>query len=257
MARSACATAPTRRRFRYGSRHDEPALRAAEFHGHGVIANRRRHRQSKMFGVLARDPGSRPPDALPLLVTSATCGSTTCASPTSPTGRSQGLNFEVPAGKTVAIVVPRARESRRSRGCCFGSYVTSGKILIDGQDIGIHAGSLRASIGMVPQTPCVQRHHPLQTSATAAGRQRREVEAAAQLARIDSFIRTSPKGYETQSASAAKTVRRREARVAIARTVLKGPPILVLDERPRRSTAIPSTKSRRRWSASRATAPRW
>ncbi|MEA2820793.1 MAG: ATP-binding cassette, subfamily heavy metal transporter, partial [Bradyrhizobium sp.] len=111
--------------------------------------------------------------------------------------------------------------------------VSGGRILIDGQDIrNVTQASLRASIGMVPQDTVLFNDTIRYNirygrwDATDA-----EVEAAAQMAQIDSFIKMSPKGYETEVGERGlKLSGGEKQRVAIARTVLKGPPILVLDE---------------------------
>jgi ATP-binding cassette, subfamily B, heavy metal transporter len=111
--------------------------------------------------------------------------------------------------------------------------VSGGRILIDGQDIrDVTQASLRAQIGMVPQDTVLFNDTIRYNirygrwDATDA-----EVEAAARLAQIDPFIKMSPKGYETQVGERGlKLSGGEKQRVAIARTVLKGPPILVLDE---------------------------
>jgi ATP-binding cassette subfamily B protein len=146
----------------------------------------------------------------------------------------KGLSFEVPAGKTVAIVGPSGAGKSTISRLLFRLYdVSSGRILIDGQDIRtVTQASLRASIGMVPQDTVLFNDTIRYNirygrwDATDA-----EVEGAARLAQIDSFIRMSPKGYETQVGERGlKLSGGEKQRVAIARTVLKAPPILVLDE---------------------------
>jgi ATP-binding cassette, subfamily B, heavy metal transporter len=134
----------------------------------------------------------------------------------------------------VAIVGPSGAGKSTISRLLFRLYdVSSGKILIDGQDIRkVTQSSLRASIGMVPQDTVLFNDTIRYNirygrwDATDA-----EVEQAAQLAQIDSFIRMSPKGYETQVGERGlKLSGGEKQRVAIARTVLKAPPILVLDE---------------------------
>jgi ATP-binding cassette subfamily B protein len=146
----------------------------------------------------------------------------------------KGLSFEVPAGKTVAIVGPSGAGKSTISRLLFRLYdVSSGRILVDGQDIrNVTQASLRSSIGMVPQDTVLFNDTIRYNirygrwDATDA-----EVEQAAQLAQIDRFIRMSPKGYETQVGERGlKLSGGEKQRVAIARTVLKGPPILVLDE---------------------------
>src|SRR6201992_2892064 len=144
----------------------------------------------------------------------------------------KGLSFEVPAGKTVAIVGPSGAGKSTISRLLFRLYdVSGGKILIDGQDIrNVTQASLRASIGMVPQDTVLFNDTIRYNirygrwDATDA-----EVEEAARLAQIDNFIRMSPKGYETQVGERGlKLSGGEKQRVAIARTVLKAPPILVL-----------------------------
>src|SRR5882757_7421979 len=109
----------------------------------------------KMFGVLARDPEIQDsPDAIPLLVTSGNVRFDDVRFAYEPDRPIlKGLNFEVPAGKTVAIVGPSGAGKSTISRLLFRLYdVSSGKILIDGQDIrNVTQSSLRASIGMVPQ----------------------------------------------------------------------------------------------------------
>jgi ATP-binding cassette subfamily B protein len=146
----------------------------------------------------------------------------------------KGLDFEVPAGKTVAVVGPSGAGKSTISRLLFRFYeLSGGRITIDGQDISaVTQTSLREAIGMVPQDT-VLFNDTLRYNirygrweATDA-----EVEEAARLARIDDFIRLSPKGYETEVGERGlKLSGGEKQRVAIARTILKGPPILVLDE---------------------------
>ncbi|MGC1560052.1 MAG: ABC transporter ATP-binding protein/permease [Bradyrhizobium sp.] len=190
----------------------------------------------KMFNVLSRNPEIRDdPGAVPLIVTSGNVRFENvhfAYEADRPILR--GLSFEVPAGKTVAIVGPSGAGKSTISRLLFRLYdVSSGRILIDGQDIrNVTQASLRASIGMVPQDTVLFNDTIRYNirygrwDATDA-----EVERAAQLAQIDGFIRMSPKGYETQVGERGlKLSGGEKQRVAIARTVLKAPPILVLDE---------------------------
>jgi ATP-binding cassette subfamily B protein len=146
----------------------------------------------------------------------------------------KGISFEVPAGRTVAIVGPSGAGKSTISRLLFRFYdATGGRILIDGHDIrDVTQLSLRAAIGMVPQDT-VLFNDTLRYNirygrweATDA-----EVEEAARLAQIDAFIRMSPKGYETEVGERGlKLSGGEKQRVAIARTILKAPPILVLDE---------------------------
>ncbi|MBV9459488.1 MAG: ABC transporter ATP-binding protein/permease [Bradyrhizobium sp.] len=146
----------------------------------------------------------------------------------------KGLSFEVPAGKTVAIVGPSGAGKSTISRLLFRLYdVSSGSITIDGQDIReVTQSSLRAAIGMVPQDTVLFNdtiRYNIRYGRWDAGDA--EIEEAARLAQIDPFIRMSPKGYETQVGERGlKLSGGEKQRVAIARTVLKAPPILVLDE---------------------------
>jgi ATP-binding cassette, subfamily B, heavy metal transporter len=190
----------------------------------------------KMFNVLSRNPEIKDvPGAAPLLVTSGHVRFEDVRFSYDPDRPIlKGLSFEVPAGKTVAIVGPSGAGKSTISRLLFRLYdVSSGNILIDGQDIRkVTQSSLRASIGMVPQDTVLFNDTIRYNirygrwDATDA-----EVEQAAQLAQIDGFIRMSPKGYETQVGERGlKLSGGEKQRVAIARTVLKAPPILVLDE---------------------------
>jgi ATP-binding cassette, subfamily B, heavy metal transporter len=190
----------------------------------------------KMFGVLSRNPEIKDvPGAKPLVVTSGNVRFEDVRfSYDAERPILKGLSFEVPAGKTVAIVGPSGAGKSTISRLLFRLYdISGGKILIDGQDIrGVTQSSLRASIGMVPQDTVLFNDTIRYNirygrwDATDA-----EVEEAAQLAQIDGFIRLSPRGYETQVGERGlKLSGGEKQRVAIARTVLKAPPILVLDE---------------------------
>jgi ATP-binding cassette, subfamily B, heavy metal transporter len=190
----------------------------------------------KMFNVLSRNPEIRDnPGAVPLIVTSGNVRfENVYFAYEADRPILRGLSFEVPAGKTVAIVGPSGAGKSTISRLLFRLYdVSSGKILIDGQDIrNVTQASLRASIGMVPQDTVLFNDTIRYNirygrwDATDA-----EVERAAQLAQIDGFIRMSPKGYETHVGERGlKLSGGEKQRVAIARTVLKAPPILVLDE---------------------------
>jgi ATP-binding cassette subfamily B protein len=190
----------------------------------------------KMFSVLSRNPEIADiPGAQPLVVTSGNVRFEDVRfAYDADRPILKGLSFEVPAGKTVAIVGPSGAGKSTISRLLFRLYdVSSGSILIDGQDISrVTQASLRASIGMVPQDTVLFndtiryniRYGRWDASDT-------EVEEAARLAQIEDFIRMSPRGYETQVGERGlKLSGGEKQRVAIARTVLKAPPILVLDE---------------------------
>ncbi|WP_063684603.1 ABCB family ABC transporter ATP-binding protein/permease [Bradyrhizobium stylosanthis] len=190
----------------------------------------------KMFGVLHREAEIKDaPDARPLAVTAGTVRFEDVRFAYEPTRPIlKGISFEVPAGKTVAIVGPSGAGKSTISRLLFRLYdVSGGKILIDGQDIrAVTQDSLRASIGMVPQDTVLFNdtiRYNIRYGRWDASDA--EVEEAARLAQIDHFIRMAPKGYETQVGERGlKLSGGEKQRVAIARTVLKAPPILVLDE---------------------------
>src|ERR1700742_2389859 len=190
----------------------------------------------KMFGVLGKKPEVKDiPGAKPLVVTSGNVRFEDVRFSYDPDRPIlKGLNFEVPAGKTVAIVGPSGAGKSTISRLLFRLYdVSGGRILVDGQDIrAVTQASLRASIGMVPQDTVLFNdtiRYNIRYGRWDASDS--EVEEAAQLAQIDGFIRLSPLGYETQVGERGlKLSGGEKQRVAIARTILKAPPILVLDE---------------------------
>ena len=190
----------------------------------------------KMFNVLSRHPEIEDiPQAAPLIVTSGHVRFDNVQFAYEPDRAIlKGLSFEVPAGKTVAIVGPSGAGKSTISRLLFRLYdVSGGRILIDGQDIRkVTQASLRAAIGMVPQDTVLFNdtiRYNIRYGRWDATDP--EVEEAARLAQIDGFIRMSPRGYETQVGERGlKLSGGEKQRVAIARTILKAPPILVLDE---------------------------
>ena len=189
-----------------------------------------------MFSILARPPEiTDAPGAKPLAVTRGTIRFENVAFAYEPDRRIlKGISFEVPAGRTVAVVGPSGAGKSTISRLLYRFYdLSGGRILIDGQDIAtVTQKSLRQHIGMVPQDTVLFNDTIRYNirygrwEATDA-----EVEEAASLAQIDRFIRMAPKGYETEVGERGlKLSGGEKQRVAIARTILKGPPILVLDE---------------------------
>ncbi|HEY0919339.1 ABCB family ABC transporter ATP-binding protein/permease [Devosia sp.] len=146
----------------------------------------------------------------------------------------KGVSFEIPAGKTIAVVGPSGAGKSTISRLLYRFYdVIGGSITIDGQDLrDVTQASLRAAIGMVPQDTVlfndtiaynIRYGRPDATDA--------EVRQAAELAQIGGFIESLPRGYDTPVGERGlKLSGGEKQRVAIARTILKGPPVLILDE---------------------------
>lgn len=146
----------------------------------------------------------------------------------------KGIDFEVPSGKTVAIVGPSGAGKSTISRLLFRFYdIDAGSITIDGQDIrDITQKSLREAIGVVPQDTvlfndtiayniCYGR-----PSATDE-----EMRKAAEMAQISKFIEMLPEGFQSMVGERGlKLSGGEKQRVAIARTLLKSPPLLILDE---------------------------
>jgi len=146
----------------------------------------------------------------------------------------KNISFAVPEGKTVAIVGSSGAGKSTLSRLLFRFYdVDRGRITIDNQDIrDVTQASLRAAIGVVPQDTVLFNDTIFYN--IAYGRPdaaREEVEAAARMAQIEGFIRSLPDGFETRVGERGLKLSGGERqRVAIARTILKHPKILLFDE---------------------------
>jgi ATP-binding cassette subfamily B protein len=144
------------------------------------------------------------------------------------------VSFEIPAGKTVAVVGPSGSGKSTLARLLYRFYdVQQGRITIGGQDIReVQQSSVRRAIGIVPQdTVLFNDTVEYNIAYGRPGATREEVENAARAARIHDFISATPKGYETSVGERGlKLSGGEKQRVAIARTLLKNPPIVIFDE---------------------------
>ncbi len=144
------------------------------------------------------------------------------------------VSFEIPPGKTVAVVGPSGAGKSTLARLLYRFYdIQQGAITIDGQEIrSVTQASLRAAIGIVPQdTVLFNDTVEYNIAYGRPGASHDEVVAAASAAHIHAFISATPKGYETMVGERGlKLSGGEKQRVAIARTLLKNPPVLIFDE---------------------------
>ncbi len=146
----------------------------------------------------------------------------------------KGISFQVPAGKTIAVVGPSGAGKSTISRLLFRFYdVQSGRVLVDGQDVRtVTQRSLRAAFGIVPQDTVLFNdtiRYNIRYGRPAATDE--EIEQAARLARIHDFIAALPEGYDSMVGERGlKLSGGEKQRVAIARTILKDPEVLLFDE---------------------------
>ncbi len=146
----------------------------------------------------------------------------------------KGLSFTIPAGGKLAIVGPTGAGKSTIARLIFRFYdVTEGRILVDGQDVrDVGQDSLRAAIGVVPQDTVLFNDTIRYNIAYGSpGATQAAVERAARAAQVHDFVTHLPDGYDTRVGERGlKLSGGEKQRVAIARTLLKDPRILILDE---------------------------
>jgi ATP-binding cassette, subfamily B, heavy metal transporter len=146
----------------------------------------------------------------------------------------KGISFTIPAGRKVAVVGPTGAGKSTLSRLLFRFYdVTSGDITIDGRDIRDYTqASLRAAIGVVPQdTVLFNDTIGYNIAYGRTGATQDQIEHAARLAQVHDFVLRMPDGYETRVGERGlKLSGGEKQRVAIARTILKDPRLLILDE---------------------------
>nr|WP_314073887.1 ABC transporter ATP-binding protein/permease [uncultured Roseococcus sp.] len=146
----------------------------------------------------------------------------------------KGVSFDVPPGKMLAIVGPTGAGKSTISRLLFRFYdTTGGAVLVDGQDVReVTQDSLRRAVGVVPQDTVLFNDTIRYNIAYGRpGATDEEVEHAARLAQVHDFVLKLPEGYRTRVGERGlKLSGGEKQRVAIARTILKDPRILILDE---------------------------
>jgi ATP-binding cassette subfamily B protein len=146
----------------------------------------------------------------------------------------KGVSFTVPPGRTLAIVGPTGAGKSTISRLLFRFYdATAGAVLVDGQDVrSVTQDSLRAQVGVVPQDTVLFNDTIRYNIAYGRpGATQEEIERAARLAQVHDFVLRLPDGYDTRVGERGlKLSGGEKQRVAIARTLLKDPRILILDE---------------------------
>ncbi|HRD85825.1 MAG TPA: ABC transporter ATP-binding protein/permease, partial [Rubrivivax sp.] len=190
----------------------------------------------KMFALIEREREvADRPDAMPLAVPAGHVRFEAVSfayDPARPILRD--VSFEIPPGRTVAVVGPSGAGKSTLARLLYRFYdIGGGRISIDGQDIrAVTQDSLRRAIGIVPQdTVLFNDTVEYNIAYGRPGAARSEVEAAARAAHVHDFIASTPKGYDTLVGERGlKLSGGEKQRVAIARTLLKDPPLLIFDE---------------------------
>ncbi len=190
----------------------------------------------RMFSLLEREREiADAPDAKPLLVSGGAVrfrNVTFAYDPARPI--LHDVSFDIPAGKTVAVVGPSGAGKSTLARLLYRFYdVGGGAISIDGQDLrAVTQHSLRRAIGIVPQDTVLFNDTVAYNIAYGRpGASQDEIEGAARAAHIHAFIEATPKGYATMVGERGlKLSGGEKQRVAIARTLLKNPPLMIFDE---------------------------